>query len=257
MASKQRVKQRVKGPRVHRMVVRTDRPALRGVLLVVGAVVITLLVVTAWRFGQESVFALFDSSMEGAPDVRSLLEERARLREKLAVYEVSGEVSRQAEEQVRIDNRALQDRVAELEQAVAWYRRVAVPDRSGKGLRVEQLGVSAAGAPQVWLFQLLLVRTGEMDAEVEGHLEGTLTVRGANGRQRLPIEQVLPADRRTFRLRYVQDLKTEFRLPPGQVPESLQLSVVITAPRAETIDRVWPSPRGTNTQEVRINAGQG
>lgn len=248
----------VKGPRLHTMVVTTDRPGRRRLLLLSLVLLVALAGVAGWLGGRWS--ALMD--MSGAGDIDAavrfdqVIAENRSMREELAVYRNGGDVAQQVEEKVRVENREMQDRVAELEQAIAYYRRVAVPDRSGKGLRVERLGVVAGSAPQTWTLDVLLVRTGETDGTVEGRLEGTLVATGPSGRVDLPLAQVLAPGQQAFRVRYVADMKAELRLPPGLVPVRVDLVAVLTAPREERIEKSWQR-QAAKPQEVPLNAGQG
>lgn len=232
----------VKGPRVYRMVVRQDRPLRRVMLWLLAGLVAALALALAWQAGRHDVLAAL-GGQGGAANLEERLsqlgDENRALRDELAVFRVGGDVAREVEEQVRAENRALQDRIAELEEAVGYYRRVVMPDRSGKGLRVERLELVPASAAQVWTLQLVLVRTGELDAHVEGRLDGVLLARHSQGTRRIPLGSLLGADRQAFRVRYVEDMKVEFRLPAGESPERLDLVVDVTAPRPARIERSW------------------
>lgn len=250
----------VKGPRVYPMVVIADRLGRRRLLLALLLLGVGLIAVGAWFSGRYSTLmsiAGADADINAAVDLGRVIDENRALHDELAVYRSGGEVTHAVEERVRVENRELQDRVAELEQAIAYYRRVAIPDRSGKGLRVEQLTLSSAGTPSVWLLDALLVRTGETDGVVEGRFEGRVIVEGPSGSNELLIAQVLPLGQQQFRVRYVEDIKAELRLPPGTTPVRVDLVVVLTAPRPDRIEKSWQRQATTKPQETPANAGQG
>lgn len=250
----------VRGPRVPRMVLREDRPAQRRAVIVGSLLLLALVALCSWLVGRWSVLADLSAegtSLRGMLQADALVAENRSLREELAIYRDGGDVARQVEERVRVENLQMQERVAELEEALAYYRRVAVPDRSGKGLRIERLEVGSSGRPQAWTLSLLLLRTGETDAAVEGRLDGVLVADGPHGRVELPLAQVLPAGRQTFSVRYADDIRADLHLPAGLVPVRLNLVAVITAPRPDRIEKSWPARQGTKSQEVPANAGQG
>lgn len=250
----------VKGPRVYPMVVIADRLGRRRALLALLLLSVGVITVGAWFGGRYSTLmsmAGTGADINVAIDLGRVIDENRVLRDELAVYRSGGEVTHAVEERVRIENRELQDRVAELEQAIAYYRRVAIPDRSGKGLRVERLALSSAGTPAVWLLEALLVRTGETDGVVEGRFEGRVIVEGPSGSDELLIAQVLPPGGQQFRVRYVEDIKAELRLPPGTRPLRVDLVVVLTAPRPDRIEKSWHRQAITKPQETPANAGQG
>ncbi len=250
----------VKGPRIYPMVVTPDRLGQRRLLLVLLVLGVGLSAVGAWFGGRYSTLmsiAGANADINAAVDLGRAIDENRSLRDELAVYRSGGEVTHAVEERVRVENRELQDRVAELEQAIAYYRRVAVPDRSGKGLRIERLNISSAGAPSVWLLDTLLVRTGETDGVVEGYFEGRVIVQGPSGSSELPIAQLLPPGQQQFRVRYVEGIKAELRLPSGMTPVRVDLVVVLTAPRPDRIEKSWQRQATVKPQETPVNAGQG
>lgn len=229
-------------PRVRRMVVREDVP-LRRVLAVAGLLVAVLLAgLGGWWLGRQSLLVALageQGRIDGAGLLERLADENRTMRDELAVYRNGDELTRAVEERVRTDNRELQDRIAELEQAVAYYRRVAVPDRSGKGLRIEGVDLVSAGSAQDWSLTVFLVRTGETDGTLEGHIDGTLTADGPGGRVAMPLSRFIPAGQQGFRVRYVTDMKVELHLPAGMVPVRLDVAAVLTAPRADRIEKSW------------------
>lgn len=240
----------VKGPRVHQMTVQPVRPLRRVLLVLALLLMLAGAVFAAWQAGRYSILTSLAGGGEEVQDARSrleaLIEENRQFREEMTIHRVGGDLARQVEEQIRTENRTLQSRIAELEEAVGYYRRVVMPDKSGKGLRLERFEILPAGRPGVWSFQMVLVRTGETDAYVEGRIEGVLEATGPGGKVLLPLAELLDAEYQAFRVRYVEDAKVEFRLPDGLRPERLELAVVVTAPHAARIDRIWsrraPSP---------------
>lgn len=265
----------VKRSPVYRMVVRPYRPGQRRLLMLVGLLLLVLASLVAWHAGRHALMAsVVGEGGDGEATVshfERLIDENRTLREQLAQFHVGGDVARQVEEQVRAENLVLQDRVAELEQAIAYYRRVVVPDRSGKGLLVERFDVVPGGTPGSWQLQLLLVRTGEMDAAIEGTLTGTLVGAGPQGTLELPLEPLLPPEARGFRVRYIDDIKADLQLPEGLRPQRLRLALQVTTPRPARIERQWQAPTlaarpvtarpvaappQTQSQEDTANAGQ-
>lgn len=249
----------VKGPRLHTMVVTSDRPGRRRLIFLGLLLFVVVVGVVGWFGGRWSALLALSGADGGVDAVLRLdqvIAENRSMREELAVYRNGGDVAQQVEERVRVDNRELQDRVAELEQAIAYYRRIAVPDRSGKGLRIERLTVAAGSSSQAWSLDVLLVRTGETDGTVEGRLEGRVIAIGPSGSVELPLAQVLAPGQQTFRVRYIDDLRADLRLPPGLTPVRVDLVAVLTAPREERIEKSWLR-QVAKPQEVPVNAGQG
>lgn len=229
-------------PRSRRMVVREVVPG-RGWLLG-GALLALVLIagVSGWVAGRHFLLAglaVGDGSGGGAALLERLADENRTMRDELAVSRNGNELSREVEERVRTDNRDLQDRIAELEQAVASYRKVAVQDAGGKGVWIDRIDLLPAAAASRWSLSVSLVRSGGTDSALEGYLEGTLLADGPSGRVALPLAQLMPSAARNFRVRYVTEVKAELQLPPALVPVRLDLAAVLTAPRPGRVAKSW------------------
>lgn len=223
------------------MVVREDVPGRRLKWASALVALVFLAAITGWTAGRHVLLVELAGGQDagGVDLLARLSDENRALRDELAVSGGSRDLSLAVEERLRGDNRELQDRVAELEQAVAYYRRVVVPDTGGKGLRIERAEIVPGEAPGTWTLALVLVRTGETDGTLQGQLEGSLLADGPQGRIALPLARVLPAPARGFSVRYVAESKTDLSMPAGLVPVRLDLAAVLTAPRADRVTRSW------------------
>lgn len=249
----------VKGTRLYPMTVVPVRPHARLKWMLLGVLLLVGTGVGAWEASRYALMRVLGGETDGPVDLaeraQQLAEENARLRKELAVYRIGGDVTRQVEENVRSDNRALQDRVAELEQAIADYRTAIVPDTDGKGLRIERLEFTADSEPGLWHWKLMLLRTGGTDGAMQGNLEGRVTWQGPSGPV---VTSIIPEGSQPFSVRYARQFQGDFRLPAGATLQRGVISAVITAPRVDRVERSWgrvPAPR--RTQEASANAGQG
>lgn len=233
----------VKGPRLHRMVVTAQRPGRRMALvtgLLLLAVGIAAAAFVAGRVQTLRALAADSGDNNTLASLETLLERNNSLRDELAVYRGGGDVAREVEERVRVENRGLQDRVAELEQALADYRRLVVVDSAGRGLGVERLEIARGAAPGTWLLRIVLVRLGETDSTVDGQINGRLLVDNIDGTTAvLDLAQLVSSDRREFHVRYVEERMIDLRLQPGQVPSRLDLDVTMESPKAGHVRQSW------------------
>lgn len=235
----------VKGPRIDRVVVRPVRTGRDLLLVLCILVMIAATGFLGWHAGRDSILSLFaDEDAEGSDAslrLEKLLEDNRALREQVDVHRGSAELSSEVEKKIRSENLVLQTRITELEEAVGYYRRVAMPDRSGKGLHIERFELLPGEKTHEWVLRLVLIRTGETDAFVEGRIDGTLHVNGQGGRRLIPLDTLLDQQARQFRTRYVEEMKARFVLPGDARPERLDLVMDIQAPRKARIERVWKS----------------
>lgn len=246
-------------PRIYRMAVVPHRPGRRVVVLGLLALLFIGAVLGGYFAGRHTALLAMagDSADSGsAARLLELVEENASMRDELAAYRGGGDVAREVEAQVSSENLGLQARIGELEKAVAWYRKVAVPDRNGQGLGIEQVALAGGGA-KPWQVHFVLVRTGDTDGAVEGRLDGNVVAVGPSGRVELPLSGLLSPEAQQFRVRYVEERNLDLRLPAGLTPQRIDIVAVLTAPYQGRVEKSWQRQANTKSQEVTVNAGQG
>lgn len=224
-----------------RVVVREVVPG-RPLLFALGIALVLSAVAAAGWFGGRHLLVEQVGGSGASGALERLLEENRVMRDELAVARGGSELTREVEERVRQENRQLQDRVAELEQAVAAYRRLGFPDPAGSGLRLVEVSVSRAG--DGWDLSLLLVRLGGTDGTLEGRLEGTLIADGPQGRVSLPLAGLLPEGGGDFSVRYVKEWRQPLHVPTSFTPIRLDIAAVLEAPRPARVVGAWPGRLG-------------
>jgi len=224
-----------------RVVVREVVPGRAWRLLLGLALALFAAAAAGWFGGRFVLVEQLGGTDTGGMLERLLAENRA-MRDELAVARGGSELTREVEERVRLDNRQLQDRVAELEQAVAAYRRLGFPDPSGNGLRLSDVTVSRAS--DGWELSLQLVRLGGTDGTLAGRLEGSLVADGPQGRVSLPLAGLLPGGAGDFGVRYVTEWRQPLRVPATLVPVRLDIVAVLETPRPARVVASWPGRAG-------------
>ncbi len=227
------------------MLVPVDRRARRRVRVYVGLLLIFLPVLAF--FGGE-IFAHYsrqaeqNRSAELQSQVKDLQAELQSARDELAMQRADTQVTSQAQEQVRTEIKDLRDQLAELEEAVAFYKSVMAPGSGDNGLKIEKLDVAATGTPNVYGFRLVLTQVGDN----RGYLSGNVTViiAGRRGEEavRLNGTEVLADGAETrFKFRYFQELSGRLTLPEGFEPDQLTIEAESTGRRQEKVERsfIW------------------
>ena len=163
-------------------------------------------------------------SVQAERDLQRAEETIAGLRQRLAIAERGAQVTGAANEALREQVAAQEERIAGLESDVAFYRRLLGSGGSQKGLAVHALQLTATNAPDVYRYQLTLsqnlnqakIVAGEYALQVEGVLDGSM-VRLDGGR----LEMMPAAGQARFEFKYFQELRGSLRIPDGFVPDSL------------------------------------
>lgn len=181
-------------------------------------------------------------TLELEQEVRSLQSSLQAARDDLALQRTDSEVSQQAQEKVRAEIKDLRDQLAELDEAVSFYKNVMAPGSGENGLRIEKLDIASTKTPGVYGFRLVLTQVGDNRGYLSGNV--TLTVNGRKGEQavRLNGTQVLADGAETrFRFRYFQELTGRITIPDGVEPDQLTIEALSTGRRQEKVERnfIW------------------
>lgn len=213
------------------------RPSLikQGVVAVLGGMLIILM---SWMVLDYSHWHyVYDRMKLGgvhksvvAPDTGPQIDlqaENQTLREQIAILERSGQVDKQAVQDVQKHFRELQDEISELKEELEFYRGIVASTKRGGGLRIQGLRLTATDGSQQYHYKLVLtnvdkddkVASGRVVMTVEGHLGGapqTLDFASMAG---------TGADGLTFKFKHFQRLEGDLRVPNGFDPTRVGISV--------------------------------
>jgi uncharacterized protein DUF6776 len=227
------------------MLVPVDRSRQRRirVYLTLAALLAPLLAFFAGEFYANHSRVL-DTSRAQALEVQvaTLTGELQEARDNLAMQRTDSEVSMQAQETVRTEIKDLRDQIAELDEAVAFYKNVMAPGSGDSGLRIEKLDVAATKTPGMYTFRLVLTQVGDNRGYLSGNYSLSLSGRQGEEAIRLNGSEVLADGAETrFKFRYFQELSGRISLPEDIEPDQLTIKAVSTGRRPETVERnfIW------------------
>lgn len=157
------------------------------------------------------------------------LEERITdLKQEVAMHETHRDIDREAYRKVEADLVALEAKIQEQTDAIAFYRGIVSPEDGNSGLRVQDLKLSRGRDENAYNLRLVLVQSLKHDRKVSGDVLLTLTGKQDGADASYPYAELLPGDARSdwaFSFRYFQDFDREIVLPDGFVPESINIEV--------------------------------
>ena len=173
---------------------------------------------------------------------RQLAEQLQVARDELALHRTGAEVAQEAQDQVRGEIRELRGQIAELEEAVAFYKSVMSPGTGEQGVRIEKVGVAAASEPGTYTYRFVLTQVGDNRRHASG--EVTITLRGRRGDEAVTMilsDQLAAGSETRFRFRYYQELTGRFSLPEDVVPEQMTVSASVSGSRQSNPEKslIW------------------
>ena len=213
-------------------------------LRVYGGLFVILAVLVAFVAGQVSVREN-TSRMERdrarlATEVNQLDRALRSARNELALHRTGTEVSQQAQEQVRSEIRDLRGQLAELEEAVAFYKSVMAPGSVEQGLRIEKFDLAATSTEGEFAFRLVLTQVGDNRNNIAGDVLLKLAARKGEKTMQLSGSDVLAEGSETrFRFRYFQELTGKLRLPADIVPEQITVEAINSARRNQKTEKAY------------------
>jgi len=201
----------------------------------VGSVVVALFVVSGYlvfefgriKAGYDIVEA--DNIAQAYEDHMAQLDnEILELKQEIAILETNREVDRESYKEVEASLTALQAKIQEQRDAIAFYRGIVSPSDGNSGLRVQDLKLTRGKEEREFNLRVVLVQAMKHDRKVSGDVG--LSVEGSlNGVQTTyALAQLIPdgSDKVwAFSFRYFQDFDRQLVLPDGFTPERITVEV--------------------------------
>ena len=160
-------------------------------------------------------------------------------RDELVLHRTGSEVAYQAQEQVRQELRGLRDQIAELEEAVAFYKNIMAPGAGEQGLRIERFDITSTETPGVYGYRLVLTQVGDNSNFVAGDI--VLTLEGQQDGDRISVsgsDFIRQDDSTTrFRFRYFQELSGRLELPGELQPRNITVEAVASGRGGQRTER--------------------
>lgn len=206
-----------------------------GRTLFIRAVIVSLILVCAYlifEFGRiragYDVVEVGNIRQSYEDHIMRLDDEIVDLKQQVAILQTNREVDRESYAEVEASLSALQAKIQEQRDAIAFYRGIVSPSDGNSGLRVQNLKLSRGKAEREFRIRLVLVQAMQHDRKVTGDV--SLSVEGSqNGVEKsYALAELLPAEEKDaweFSFRYFQDLDRLLVLPDGFTPERITVEV--------------------------------
>ncbi len=160
--------------------------------------------------------------------IMTLDDEIVELNQEVALLKTHRDVDSKAYKEVEVSLTALQAKIQEQRDAIAFYRGIVSPSDRNSGLRVQDMRVTRGKAEREFNVRLVLVQAMKHDRKVSGDVH--LSVEGVQDGvdTTYAFAQLLPekAEKRwAFSFRYFQDFSRQLVLPDGFTPERVHVEV--------------------------------
>lgn len=181
--------------------------------------------------------------------IEGLQAEIIALKEQVVLLETHRDIDKTAYKDVEASLMALQEKIQEQTDAIAFYRGIVSPADGASGLRVQDLKLTRGSVERAFNVRLVLVQSLKHDRKVSGNVK--LTIVGDQGGAEATIEfaQLSPPEASKswpFSFRYFQDFDREIILPVGFTPERINIEVLSKTRSIESIEEsyAWATSPG-------------
>ncbi|SEI81306.1 hypothetical protein SAMN05421831_11112 [Allopseudospirillum japonicum] len=165
------------------------------------------------------------------------------LRRKLAIVESGNDIDRKAYQELQQASAELNARIAQLENEVAFYKRVMDPDNVDKGLRVARWELAATTDAKVFDYKLVISQVADNNNYIEGLALVNLVGRqGTTPNVVIPLKDVSEEVQELgikFRFRFFQNVTGQIRLPDDFVAERVQVILQSTGSKAMRVEKYF------------------
>jgi len=228
----------------------TARTLLVRVFLVLLVLIAGYLV---FEYGRISAgYDTFDAANQrGALEdhIRTLDDEIESLKQEVALQETHREIERVAYKEVEDRLIALQAKIVEQQDAIAFYRGIVSPADGKSGLRVQEFKLTRGNEERQFNLRLVLVQAMKHDRKASGDV--ALSVEGNEDGEvkSYALAELLPADADKawpFSFRYFQDFDRQIVLPDGFTPERVHVEVRSRTRSISSIEEsfAWATSQG-------------
>ena len=181
--------------------------------------------------------------------IDALDDEIETLQQDVALLETHRDIERVAYKEVEGSLIALQTKIVEQQDAIAFYRGIVSPADGKPGLRVQDFKLTRGNEEREFNLRLVLVQAMKHDRKVSGDV--ALSVEGnENGEAKsYALTDLLPTDADKawpFSFRYFQDFDRQIVLPDGFTPERVRVEVRSKTRSISSIEEsfAWATSRG-------------
>lgn len=181
--------------------------------------------------------------------IDTLDDEVEVLKQEVALLETHREIDREAYKGVETSLIALQAKIVEQQDAIAFYRGIVSPADGKPGLRVQDFKLTRGGEEREFILRLVLVQAMKHDRKVSGDV--SVSVEGSEDGEvkSYALTDLLPADADkawSFSFRYFQNFDRQLVLPDGFTPERVHIEVRSRTRSISSIEEsfAWATSQG-------------
>ncbi len=228
----------------YRTVIKQRHVRHREVTLLVGLVVLGLVFIAGFIFGQGGELAGYGTEGGGSMEELAGVEQEFKaLEEEFEVQRIQHQLDRSALELVRKEITSQKDQIAKLEEGLRFYKGLMAPEEIAQGLSLRALELMATEKDDHYMFRII----AQQEALKHSTLKGSLSIEvfGRRGDEEVSypladLSEDIEGNAVTLRFRYFQSIEGELVVPEGFEPEGFRVIARASSPRKVELREQFP-----------------
>lgn len=222
------------------------RVAKRRILILLGVLVLMAgSGYFGWKHGGDDGQVRADQHAALSKQLSEREQQLADLERKLVILERGSKVERMANENVRQEVTALNEKIYQLQKKITFYKSIMAPASGGRQLKIHDLELTAGVKTGHVRYKIVLTQITNRRDVIKGTVAFTVIGSQAGTRVELTSKQlgIGSGDGRwghRFSFRYFEELEGEMRLPEGFEPEMLRVAARSTGKKPAVAEREIP-----------------
>lgn len=182
-------------------------------------------------------------------NIDTLNDKIEELNQEVALQETHRDIEREAYKEVETSLIALQAKIVEQQDAIAFYRGIVSPADGKPGLRVQDFKLTRGAEEREFNLRLVLVQAMKHDRKVSGDVALSVEGNEDGETKSYALTDLLPAGADQawpFSFRYFQDFDRQIVLPDGFTPERVLVEVRSKTRSISSIEEsfAWATSQG-------------
>jgi len=174
--------------------------------------------------------------------VEELRDRVDELVERNTLLERAERIEREARKRLRDMIEQREQRIAQLEKQLAFYRNLVSPSKMEPGLHIRRAALTPVeGVERLFRYEIVVSQVNESDTYVSGRIDWQIEGRRDGEAASAELRDWIASDsaEMEFRFKYFQTLSGRVRVPEGFEPARVQLLVVPSGDRLEALEESY------------------
>lgn len=215
--------------------------------------VLLILVIGGWLLFDYGKWRTIYQEMAGVITQKTLLDtssseedeesrdEFSELRKKVTILEMSAQVDKAAQDEVRKALRDLETENLELREELGFYQSIMVSTSGSRGLKVQGFRLVGSNDKKRFQFELFLTRIVKGGRVASGDISIVLHGDGNSGEMDYDLKELLKGDASEFKfnIKHFKRINGVFTLPEDFEPETIKIIIQPHEEKAKSIEKVY------------------